>query len=196
MRALLLLGATTSSAAELLCHEAAGRAASALRAKGHDVDLRDLHAEGFRSAMTAEERAAYHSDEPILDPLVRDHAALVGRAETLLFVYPTMLSTVPPILKAWMERVLVPGVGFFFDEHNKVRPGLGHVRRIVGMSTYAETRSEVRRTRDNGRRTITRAIRVGAGLRTRTGWVPLYSVGTASDQQRQAFLERCASTAC
>lgn len=189
MRALILLAATEGND---LCGKAAERAATALRAKGHDVSLRDLVAEGFAVAMTAEEREAYHGDTPILDPLVAEHAALVGAAEILVFVYPTSLSTMPPILKGWLERVMVPGVGFVLDHRNKVQPGLGHVRRIVGISTYSEGRVEVKMTRDNGRRTITRALRLSCGLRTRTAWVPLYSVGAATAEQRAKFLERCA----
>ena len=43
----------------------------------------------------------------------------------LVFVYPTWWSGLPAILKGWLERVMVPGVGFVFDEQTgKVRPGL------------------------------------------------------------------------
>ena len=54
-----------------------------------------------------------------------------------MFVYPTWWSGLPAILKGWLERVMVPGVGFRFDERtHKVRPGLGQVRHIIGISTY------------------------------------------------------------
>ena len=59
-----------------------------------------------------------------------------------MFVYPTWWSGLPAILKGWLERVMVPGVGFTFDSRTgKVKPGLTHVRRIVGISTLrvAET---------------------------------------------------------
>ena len=193
MRALVLLAA---EADDRLCHDAASRASEALRAKGHEVTLRDLHAEGFAVAMTPAEREAYHGDVPILDPLVAEHAALVGAAQIMVFVYPTSLSTMPPILKGWLERVMVPGVGFVLDDRNKVRPGLGHVRRIVGISTYPDRWLEVKRTRDSGRRTFTRALRVSSGFRTRTAWVSLYSSADATSEQREAFLDQCARKAC
>ena len=66
--------------------------------------------------MSPDERLAYHSDRPILDPLAERHAGIVKQAEALVFVYPTWWSTMPAILKGWLERVLVPGVGFVFDE--------------------------------------------------------------------------------
>ena len=54
-----------------------------------------------------------------------------------MFVYPTWWSGLPAVLKGWLERVMVPGVGFTFDaQSGKVQPGLRHVRRIVGISTY------------------------------------------------------------
>lgn len=52
-----------------------GRAVRGLRAAGHSVDVFDLYRLGFRAAMSAKERHAYETDEPILDPLVAEHAA-------------------------------------------------------------------------------------------------------------------------
>jgi putative NADPH-quinone reductase len=174
-----------------ICHEAADRVSDALGARGHEVTMRDLHAEGFRAEMNSVERDAYHGDRPIRDPLVEEHAALVGEARILVFIYPTVLSTLPAVMKGWLERVLVPGVGFVLDHRQKVRPGLQQVRRIVGISTYQERRLDVKVTHDNGRRTITRAVRMSAGLRTTTAWVPLYSAGDATPEQRREFLDRC-----
>jgi hypothetical protein len=69
----------------------------------------------------------------------------------LVFVYPTWWSGLPAILKGWLERVLVPGVGFVLDERtNKVRPGLGQVRHLVGISTYGSPRSYVRSSTTTG----------------------------------------------
>ncbi len=168
----------------------AARAASGLRAAGHTVDVVDLYALGFRTAMTAAERQAYLGDEPILDPLVRSHADLVRRVDTLVFVYPTWWSGLPAILKGWLERVMVPGVGFVFDENTAaVRPGLTNVRRIIGISTYGSPRRYVRLVNDNGRRTLTRALRISCGLRTRVRWYGHYGVDTSSVTDRSAFAD-------
>ncbi len=173
------------------CHALAARAEAGLLASGHEVILFDLYALGFRAAMTPEEREAYHGDSPILDPLVHEHAALVQRAEAIVFVYPTWWSGLPAILKGWLERVMVPGVGFVLDERtNKVRPGLGQMRRLVGISTYGSPRSFVRLVNDNGRRVITRALRMSCGLRVRSSWLGLYAVDTSTPAQRREFLAR------
>jgi putative NADPH-quinone reductase len=175
--------------ADSYCHALAARAEDGLRAAGHDVVVVDLYALGVRPAMTADEREAYHGDTPILDPLVGEHAELVKRAEALVFVYPTWWSGLPAILKGWLERVMVPGVGFVLDERtNKVRPGLGQMRHLVGISTYGSPRSYVRLVNDNGRRIITRALRLSCGLRVRTSWLGLYAIDTSTAAERHAFL--------
>jgi putative NADPH-quinone reductase len=171
------------------CHALGARAETGLLAAGHEVVVLDLYQQGFGVAMTADERHAYHGDNPILDPLVAEHAALVQRAEAIVFVYPTWWSGLPAILKGWLERVLVPGVGFVLDERtNKVRPGLGQMRRLVGISTYGSPRSYVRLVNDNGRRIITRALRMSCGMRVRTSWLGLYAIDTSTAAQRQSFL--------
>lgn len=173
------------------CHALAARAETGLLAAGHEVVVLDLYALGVSAAMTAEEREAYHSETPIVDPLIAGHAALVQRAQALVFVYPTWWSGLPAILKGWLERVMVPGVGFVLDERtNKVRPGLGQMRRLVGISTYGSPRGYVALINDNGRRIVTRALRMSCGFRVRTTWLGLYAIDTSTPAQRQAFLAR------
>ena len=189
VRALIILADPEQTG---VLRDAAARASDALGEAGHQVTTRDLRAEGFRAEMSAVEREAYESDRPIRDPLVAEHAELIGETNILVFVYPTLLSTLPAVMKGWLERVLVPGVGFVLDHRQKVRPGLHNVRRIVGVSTYAERRLDVKVTHDNGRRTITRALRMSAGLWTSATWVPLYSAGESTPEDRADFLDRCA----
>ena len=167
----------------------AERAVAGLTAAGHSVDVLDLYEVGFSAAMTRDERLAYETDAPILDPLVAEHAALVKAAEILVFVYPTWWSGLPAILKGWLERVLVPGVGFTLDEEtNKVKPGLTHVRRIVGISTYGSPWLAVKLVNDNGRRIISRALRMSCGVRARVSWLALTGMDTTTAADRTAFL--------
>ncbi len=170
-------------------HACADAAAASLTERGHTVDRIDLYADRFRAAMTLEERLAYESDDPVLDPQVVDHIARLRRAELLVFVYPTWWSGLPAILKGWLERVMVPGVGFTLDPRtNKVKPALTHVRRIVGISTYGSPRRYVMVVNDNGRRILTRALRMSCGWRARPMWLGMYAIDTAGDLDRVAFL--------
>ena len=173
------------------CHAAAARAVAGLERAGHHVDLVDLYQQRYRAAMSLEERLAYETDDPILDPQVAEHAALLQRAEIVVFVYPTWWSGLPAILRGWLERTMVPGVGFHLDSRtNKVRPGLQHVRRIVGITTWRAPRTYALLVNDNGRRVITRALRLSCGFRTRTTWLACYGLGRSTHARRTAFLDR------
>jgi putative NADPH-quinone reductase len=171
-------------------HAIAQRARTGLEAAGHQVTVRDLYAENFRAAMSADEHAAYHGDHPAIDPLVQDHITDLERAQILILVYPTWWSGVPAILKGWFERVMLPGVGFVFDDRHKVKPGLTQVRRLVGISTYGSPWAYVKATNDNGRRVLLRAMRLSTGLRTHSSWLSLYRMDTIGPDKRAAFLDR------
>ncbi len=171
-------------------HNIAATALATLESCGHEVTVLDLYAEEFRTAMTREERVAYHSDRPLLDPVVERHAALVKQAEALIFVYPTWWSMMPAILKGWLERVMVPGVGFVFDERHHVRRGLVNVHRVVGISTYGASWMYVKAIHDNGRRTLLRALRLNTALLTRRSWLALYKMDSTTQQRRAAFVRR------
>jgi putative NADPH-quinone reductase len=191
MRAVVVLAHPNPAS---LNHAIAASVMATLRTGGHTAVLHDLYAEGFRAAMSAAEREAYQAEQPPPDPLVRAHIADLCAADTLIVVYPTWWSTMPAILKGWLERVMVPGVGFVFDSHRRVRPGLTNVRRLVGISTYGSPRWYVRLVNDNGRRAITRALRASTGWRTRTTWVALYGVDASTADDRATFLAGVTTT--
>jgi NAD(P)H dehydrogenase (quinone) len=180
--------------ADSYTHACAAAATRGLTSAGHTVDTIDLAAASFRTAMSRDERVAYESDTPILDPMVDDHASRLLAAEAIVFVYPTWWSGLPAVLKGWLERVMVPGVGFTLDEQTrKVQPGLRNIRRIVGISTYGSPWHYVKLMNDNGRRMIARALRLSCGWRTRTTWLALYSLDTVDADRRQRHLDHIES---
>lgn len=161
-----------------------------LETSGHHVTHLDLYALDFTTAMTKAEHAAYRAQTPAPDAMVREHGEIVRNAQLLVFVYPTWWGGPPAVLKGWLERVLVPGVGFTFDESGDVRPGLTNVHRIVGISTYGSPWTYIKLVNDNGRRMLMRALRMVCGRRTGTTWLGLYSVDTTGANERAAFLDR------
>lgn len=156
----------------------------------HDVAAFDLYADGFHPAMSRDERRAYDTGTPILDPLVEQYAAAVRSTDALVFVYPTWWSGMPAMMKGWLEKVLVPGVAFGFDANGKIAPQMQHIRRMAGVTTYGSPRWAVRLGADGGRRIVTRALRMSTGMRTRSTWLGLYSMDTVSAPERAAFLQR------
>ena len=170
------------------CSAMRDAAISGLRAAGHTVDLIDLAAEHFNPVMSTSEWNTYrqaNGDVPV--GLERD-VALVKSAEIIVFVYPTWWGGLPAQLKGWLERVMLPGTAFVFNENNKVRPGLRNIQRIHIASTFGSPWLYVRLVNDNGRRILARAFRLNTSLRTKVSTSSLYAMDTATDASRKSFL--------
>lgn len=172
-------------------------AVKGLRAAGHHVDLIDLYAEDFDPRLSHDERVAYESPTPMLSAQVVRYAELVREAQGLVFVYPTWWWGMPAILKGWLDRVLVPGVSFVLDPvTNKVKPGLGQLRHVAGISTYGSSRTAMRIFNDGGRRNVLRCVRALAPpMRCRSSWLGLYGLDRSSAAGRTTFLEKVGSKA-
>ena len=154
----------------------------------HSITAIRLADEKFTNAMSSVERAAYETEAPLISAETKRHAEILKRAEALIFVYPTWWSGLPAQLKGWLERVFVLGVAFRFNNNGKIRPNLQNVRHIIGVSTYGSPWRYVKLVNDNGRRTLTRAIRMSTGLRTRTMWFGIYALDTCTQHQREEFI--------
>lgn len=179
------------------CHPVEGSFSSALRdaaerglrAAGHDVTVLDLSAESFRCVMTRAEWEAYMAGGDEVPDDVMQHVEAIRAAETLVFTYPTWWSGLPAQLKGWLERVMLPGVAFTMED-DRIRPALTHLRRIVVISTYGSPWLYVKAVNDNGRRTLTRALRAATGWRARCRHIGLYAMDTSTDEQRRRFIAR------
>ena len=156
--------------------------------RAHNITALRLADEKFITAMSTAERTAYETSSPLIGDETKRHAAALMQAEALIFVYPTWWSGLPAQLKGWLERVFVLGVAFRFNNNNKIRPNLQNVRHIIGVSTYGSPWRYVKLINDNGRRTLTRAIRMSTGLRTRTMWCGIYALDSCTQQQREEFI--------
>ena len=144
-----------------------------LQANGCDTELHRIHDLGFGSPMTEAEFGAYRTADPLITPETREAGAAVAGADALVFCYPATMFGVPPVLKNWHERVLVPGVGFRVDHKRRVRPGMTQIRRIGAVTTTPHGRAAVLRARDLGRRTIMRTMRMNCHRFCRPTFVSL-----------------------
>lgn len=167
-----------------------GATIDGLRAAGHESTVLDLYALDYAGALSADEWRAYETATPVVDPLVAEHVELVRRCEALVFVYPTWWSSMPAIMKAWLERTMVTGLAFTLDERTRaIVPGLTHLRHLVGVSTYGSPWWYVKLVNDNGRRTVTRTLRLATGGKAATTWLALYALDGLEDSDRRAFLD-------
>lgn len=107
-----------------------------LRDGGHEVHPFSLAGSGFDAYMTAAEREAYHSDEPLITPEARAAADAVLAAEAVVICYPIVHGTGPARVKSWQERVFVLGLAFRFAPSGRITGALDHLHRtlVVGVA--------------------------------------------------------------
>lgn len=174
---------------ESLVAAARDRAIAGLEAAGHEVRLTDLYADGFDPTMTATERIT-HKEPGVTDDLWH-YADDLAWAEALVLVYPTWWSGQPAMLKGWIDRVWVNGVAWTLPlGANRLRPGLRNVRRLVAITTHGSSKWINMIEGEGGKRTVTRSLRTMCHPATRTTWLAMYGVDSASDRDREAFLDR------
>lgn len=166
-------------------------ALAALREAGHEVRLADLYAAGFNPVMSAQERCLYHERGTNEIP-VAEQIAELRWCEALVFVYPTWWYGQPAMLKGWLERVWVPHATFTMPEDGKpIGRVLTNIRAIVAVSTLGSpwwwwtfVMGEP------GRRILLRGFRPLVHPSCRTQWVALHDMDSATEQQRERFLDR------
>ena len=172
------------------CSSLRDAACRGLRAAGHDVTLIDLAADNFNPVMNNDEWILYNQSGVHIPSDVEAYASAVRDAEILVFVYPTWWSSVPAQLKGWMERVLVPGVGFSFTRNNKLRPGLRKLKHVVVVTTFGSPRLYVRLINDNGSRLFHRSLRSASPRLVRNRrWVH-YKMDKSTPESRAAFQKK------
>ncbi len=119
--------------------DAVDRVVDQLGRGGHDVDRLDLAEAGFDEFMTAAERTAYHTDDPLITPEAAAAADLVRAATGIVIVYPIVHGTGPPRVKSFIERVFVLGVSFEFLPSGRITGALHHMERalVIGTAPHA-----------------------------------------------------------
>lgn len=160
----------------------ADTAVAVLAENGHEIRRIDVVADGFAPCLSTDERRVYHDEGAnILSDEVRESVDALGWAEAMVFCYPTTTFTVPAPLKAWFERVLLPGVAFGFDAKGRIAPGMTNIRRLGVVTSTPHDWWATRRARDGGRRTIMWTLRLNCARTCRRAYV---SVPAGGDGER------------
>ena len=101
-------------------------ALAALKEKGHEVKLSDLYAMEFDPILKASDfperknpdvfnpffEAIKASKTGAFAPDIKDEMEKVKWADLLIFQFPIWFTSIPAIMKGWIDRVLAPGFGF------------------------------------------------------------------------------------
>jgi NAD(P)H dehydrogenase (quinone) len=96
-------------------HAIADTVRATLVGAGHDVDLRDLCAEGFDPLYTPEELQR----DNVAPPQVREHVEALLAADAVVVIHPNWWGQAPAVLKGWLDRVLRPGETYRFGTNDK-----------------------------------------------------------------------------
>jgi putative NADPH-quinone reductase len=115
-------------------------------------------------------------------------------AEALVFCFPTWCFGLPAMLKGFFDRVLLPGVSFDMSDPAQIRPGLTHLRHVVGVSTYGVARWRAWWLGDAPRAIIKRFMSRLTDGRARVEYLPCYRMNQAGADERARFLQRVGET--
>ncbi len=100
-----------------------------LESEGHEVDLLDLHREGFRPEMRPEDLEAAATGR--FAPDVAALQARVSAAGGLAFVFPVYWFGPPAMVKGFVDRVFFEGFAFRFLPGGRVKGLLRQERALV-----------------------------------------------------------------
>jgi len=166
------------------------RVVSVLRARGHEVRVIDLYAEGFSPVLSLDEWLL-HQAPPEQKPWVQEHAALLRWADGLVFTYPTWFGCQPAMLKGWIDRIWVSGVAFgLVGDGRTIRGLLGNIRSLHVITTHGSGKLANAIQGEPGKRVLLRGLRSLCARRCRRRWIALYGNDRATPTDRTAFLER------
>lgn len=86
-------------------------ATKGLTATGGEVDLIDLHTDGFDPVMHAADLAAWRHGESV-DPTVADYQRRLLAADQLILAFPIWWELMPAMTKGFLDKVLLKGVTY------------------------------------------------------------------------------------
>jgi len=99
-------------------HAVLERFVEGLQSKNHEVEILDLYAQGFNPLLSAADLASLQAGETPAD--IKAQQDKVARAEGLAFIFPIWWSSLPAILKGWIDRVFSLGFAYAFTDEGPV----------------------------------------------------------------------------
>jgi NAD(P)H dehydrogenase (quinone) len=168
-------------------------AAAAIRGAtgaGHQVDLVDLAADGFRPAMTREDLVAWRQAR-VVDPQVSDYQCRLAQADHLAFVFPVWWEAMPAATKGFLDRVLVKGVVFEELSNTNGNPFRNLMPQLGGVTVMSVMTTPDKAYRWWYRDPLTKIMFKGTfgkiGVRNLT-WINYDRVTQRSPEQRERML--------
>lgn len=179
----------------------ANAVAAGARQGGHTLRCHSLYKQQYEAALTANERRAHLDRNKAVGPDVARALEDLRWADSVVFVYPTWWFNVPGILKGWFDRTLCLGGAFDLPiskddtvASNGLVPLLTNVKRIAAISTYGAPRHIAFLAGDNGRNTISTAVRPVFDPSCTCLFLGLYNIDQSTQKDRDDFLRHVRQT--
>ena len=102
-----------------------------LEQAGHDVDVADLHGDGFNPVMSAEELAAWRAGVASPDPLAADYQRRLLLADHLVLAFPIWWEAMPAPMKGFIDKVVAKGIAY---RPHQGWPPMIHQTKLRGVS--------------------------------------------------------------
>lgn len=155
-----------------------------LRSAGHEIDIIDLHEDGFNPVMSKQDLSAWRRRHAI-DQQVLNYQQRIVSADHIVFAFPVWWETMPALTKGFFDRVLTKGV--VYDEPKPGRPFVSKLPQLSGVTllTVMSTPKLIYRWWFGN--PLTKIMFRGTfrkiGIRNLT-WISYSGVADRSDQQR------------
>jgi putative NADPH-quinone reductase len=108
--------------------------AARLKEAGYDIDLMNLHTEGFDPRMTVADQPDWDDRDKVYSPEVQAHMARVLAADVIVPVFPVYWNSPPALLKGWIDRVWNYGFAY-----GRSRPRLAGKRMLwIGLAAAGD----------------------------------------------------------
>ncbi|AIQ61551.1 NAD(P)H-dependent oxidoreductase [Paenibacillus borealis] len=102
-----------------------------LAAKGHEIDLIDLHQDRFNPVMSMEELASWRQKKSE-DPLVINYQQRLMAADHIIFLFPIWWESMPALTKGFLDKVFAKGI--VYEEIKPGRPFKCLLPKITGVT--------------------------------------------------------------
>jgi putative NADPH-quinone reductase len=94
------------------------------------------------------------------------------------------------MLKGFLDRILIPGVGFDMTDIENVRPLLSNIRKLAGIVTYGRPYWNAFMMGDPPRLLVRRYLRWFIAKRGPVEYHALYHIDVAGADRRRKFMAR------
>ena len=165
-------------------HAILDRVVRTLEAGGHEVDVLDLHTEGFDPVLRREELAVYTRGE-YLDPKVAEYQDRIGRSRHLIFIFPVWWEVMPALLKGFFDKVFLPGWAFREDDAAPLLTSIDGATVITTMGAPEAVHTSVEPV-------LCRGILGFCGIEE-SRWLNITDVAHRPPEARAAFLDKIAA---